>query len=459
VAVVAGIGLVSAAFPAPGAAPAPGADDGVQVPAADAVSSSAFCPAPTGAAAATTVYLTNSTARAVAGVMDSVGPARGHGPAPTVHRSVVVPPLSSVAVDPSTGVAQGSNASSFTFAGGGVVASQVVSGPLGWSTAPCASRTATQWAFAGGSTAAGSGLALALFDPAAPAAVVNITFLTRTGLVTPQAYQGLVIPSGRLVVENIGAYVQRASDIATFVSAQAGGLVSSEFQQTSVGGGGLSLRLGSPGLSTVWRFAQTTAGPGSSVLFHLANPGSVTETATISPGLSSGSVVPRRVSVPPLSIVDFSASGSAGFPHQVPYSLTVHSSGPIVVGRSVFSGRGTPGPQWGSSAGTTAVANHWLVPGPGVYRAPGTPHAAIKNLAVANPGPSPAQVTVTTLRSRHPVAVFTVAPGRLVVLGPKVVGGLSVFSILSSVPVNVEEDSRPSGASGVVSSTGFPFAG
>ena len=44
--------------------------------------------------------------------------------------------------------------------------------------------------------------------------------------------------------------------------------------------------------------------------------------------------------------------------------------------------------------------------------------------------------------------MFTVAPGRLVVLGAKLVGGLSVFSVLSSVPVNVEEDSRPSGSLG-----------
>jgi hypothetical protein len=185
----------------------------------------------------------------------------------------------------------------------------------------------------------------------------------------------------------------------------------------------------------------------------------VTVTGTISPGLSSGSVVPRRVSIPPLSMVDFSASGSAGLPHQVPYSLTVDSSGPVVVGRSVSAGPGSPAPQWGSSAGTTAVATHWLVPGPGVAAVPGTAHAAIKSLAVANPGSSPAQVTVTTLRSGHRVATFTVAPGRLVVLGPKLVGGLSDFSVLSSAPVDVEEDSRPSGASGVVSSTGFPFAG
>ena len=38
-------------------------------------------------------------------------------------------------------------------------------------------------------------------DPAAPAAVVDVSFLTPAGLITPQAYQGLVVPSGRLVVE------------------------------------------------------------------------------------------------------------------------------------------------------------------------------------------------------------------------------------------------------------------
>ena len=168
--VVAGVGLVSAAFPTPGAPPGPGSADGVPVPPADATSSSAFCPAATGTAAVATVYLTNSTTRAVAGIMTAVGPVGRHGSSPMVHRTVVVPPLGTAAVDPSTGLAKGSTASSFTFAGGGVVASQVVSGPLGWSTAPCASRTATQWAFAGGSTATGSSLALALFDPAAPAA-------------------------------------------------------------------------------------------------------------------------------------------------------------------------------------------------------------------------------------------------------------------------------------------------
>ncbi len=459
-AVVVGIGIVSAALPVPAAAPPPGAFDGIPVPPVAASSSSAFCAAGTGDAAATTIYLTNSTARAVTAVMTSVGPEPRHGPVPTVRRAVAVPPLGTAAVDPSTGLPQGSSASSFAFAGGGVVASQVVSGPLGWSTAPCASQTSSQWAFSGGSTTAGNSLKLALFNPAAPAATVNITFLTPSGLVTPQAYQGLVVPPGRLIVENVGAFVQRAAAVATFITSQAGGLVSTEFQETSAASGaGLSLRLGSPDLSTVWRMAQTTDGKGATVAFDLANPGTQPVTATISFGLASGSVTPRRLSIPPLSLVAFVASTVAGIPHQVPYSVAVDSSGPIVVGRSVLAGKGAGSPQWGSSSATVTAATHWLVPAPGVIHAPGTAHAAVESLAVADPGPSGARVEVVRLGGGRTVATFDVAPGRLVVLGPKLVGGLSTYSVRSSVPVNVEEDNRPSGASGVVSSTGFPISG
>jgi hypothetical protein len=66
---------------------------------------------------------------------------------------------------------------------------------------------------------------------------------------------------------------------------------------------------------------------------------------------------------------------------------------------------------------------------------------------------------VATNHGARTVARFTVAPNGLTVLGPRLVGGLSTFVITSSQPVNVEEDSLPSGASGVVSSAGFPFTG
>jgi hypothetical protein len=105
------------------------------------------------------------------------------------------------------------------------------------------------------------------------------------------------------------------------------------------------------------------------------------------------------------------------------------------------------------------VAARWLVPGPGIPSAPGTANAAIESLAVANPGSSAVRVVVGTFGGSRPVAAFTVAPDRLIVLGAAQIQGLPVLTVSASGPVNVEEDSGPSGAPGVVSSAGFPVGG
>lgn len=452
------VGGIAAVVGTPAPAPAPSAADGAAVSPVGAYSSSAFCAAGTGTAASSTVYLTNSTRSAVAGVMTSVGPAGTGGAVPTVRRRVSVPALGVLAVNPAGGLPAGSNATALVFSGGGVVATQAVSGPNGWSMAPCASRIAPTWAFAGGSTTAGNTLTLSLFNPAATEAVVNVSFITAQGVMTPQKYQGLVVPPGQLVEENVADYVLGAADIATMVESQAGGLVSTEFQQVSSGAtGGVSLRLGSPQLSTTWRLAQTTVLAHSTVDLTLANPGPAPAAVTIALGLSSGSVVPHQLVVPPASIVDFSASGTPGLPQRTPYSITVTSSAPIAVGRSVGAPPGSSPPVWGSSSAGGTVATDWLVPGPGTARAPGTPGATVSSLAVANPGGSPARVVVATLAKDRPVAMFTVAPDAVMVLGPTQVGGLPVLTVSSSQPVNVEEDCGPSGAPGVVSSTGFPL--
>jgi hypothetical protein len=261
-----------------------------------------------------------------------------------------------------------------------------------------------------------------------------------------------------LVVENVGDYVQNVDAVATVVSAQAGSLVSTEFQQWAPGGtGGVSLRLGSPVLSTTWRFAQTTTTPGSAVDFTLGNPGTTAVTASISVGLSSGTVVPHQVAVAPLSVAVFAASTAAGLPQQTPFSVTVTSSGPTVVGRSVAAPSGATAPVWGGSSGTVSTAGRWLVPGPGVPNAPAVSGAAVGSLAVANPGATPAQVAVIPLGATRPVATFTVPAGRLSVVPAQRLAGLVALVVAASRPVYVEEDAGPSGAPGVVSSTGFPL--
>ncbi len=458
VVVVAVMGAVAAVFAPNGAAPAAGSFDAIAVPPAGSYSSSAFCASGTGTAAAVTIFLTNSSDSTVNGTMTTVGVSSAGDAVATSRRSVSVPGRGSAAVDPSQGLPAGSTASTFVFAGGGVVATQVVAGPTGWSTAPCATQTSSEWSFAGGSTTSGQSVQLTLFNPTSTGAVVNVSFVTDHGRVTPQSYQGLVVPAGRQVVESIGDFVQNDSSIATLVTAQAGMVVSDEFQQWSSGAStGLSLQLGAPALSRVWRFAQTTDSTGSTVSFTLANPTTAEVTASIAFGLSSGSVVPRHVPIPPLATVAFTASTAAGLPKQVPFSVVVTAPVPIVVGRSVLAPAAAPAPVWGASAATVTAADHWLVPGPGVPGAPGIAGATVDSLAVANPGRTATRVSVSTLDGSRPQRDFTVGPDSVAVLGPTQLKGLAAVEVRASSPVNVEEDSGPSGAPGVVSSSGFPL--
>jgi hypothetical protein len=467
--IVVGVAVIDGALTAPAAPTAIGALDGAPIVPAGAYSSSAFCTGgATGGAdglAGTTLYLTNTTSVPVNGVMTSqVAPGTGAGaaskgtPAPPSQRTLVVPARGSAAVNAGAGLPAGSLSTSFAFDGGGVAVNQVVSGPNGWSTAPCASHTSDSWYFAGGSTATGNSLTLDLFNPTASHAVVDVSFLTSSGVVVPSTYQGLDIPPGQVVAENVGDYVQGQGEIATVVSAQSGSVVADQLQQWSAGAtGGVSLRLGSPATSSSWQFAQTTDAAQGTVTFHLANPGSAPAVATLAIGTSTLKVSPVQVSVPARSVSTFVASGSKHLPPQTPYAVTVHSTQPIVVGRSVQAPPGSAPPVWGASAGTTTTATHWLVPAPGVPGAPGTVGAGVDSLGVANPGGSPSRVMVTVAGTGAPVATFVVPPGSVTVLGSAAVGGLRSFDVTATAPVVVEEDSGPAGAPGVVSSAGVPF--
>ncbi len=320
------------------------------------------------------------------------------GTAP-VRRQVVVPAMGTAAVDPTGGSTTTATATSFTFAGGGVTATQSVGSAAGWDSAPCASRVSSQWAFAGGSTTAGNSLTLSLFDPTAAPAMVNVSFLTVSGAVlTPQAYQGLTIAPGQLVDEQVGTFVQDQPTVATLVSSASGSLVATELQQQTVGSStGLSLELGSPAPETTWHFAQTTATTKGAVDFTLANPGTSPVTVQISVGLPSATVVPRRVVIPAMAATVFDASSMAGWPQGTAYAVTVEAPAPIVVGRSVLAPPGAQAPGWGASSGSSSPSTGWLVIGPGVPGAPAVAGATVRTLAVADPGGSPASVVVTVL--------------------------------------------------------------
>ena len=81
----------------------------------------------------------------------------------------------------------------------------------------------------------------------------------------------------------------------------------------------------------------------------------------------------------------------------------------------------------------------------------------MRGLAVANPGSSTVEVTVTPLGGGRAVAMAKVAVGSLVVFGPDVVAGLRPLVVTATGAVSVEVDDGPTGAPGVVSASGFPL--
>lgn len=465
VVVVASAATVDAVVEHPRLPATPAFGDGSTVTAGTAVASSWACAGGTvgsgsdGVRASPTYYLTNTTDHVVTGTMSSVVDGGSH-PSLPAHQAVSVPALGSTAVRPPTSLPSGAVASSFVLAGGGVGVTEVVAGPTGWSRAPCASLTSPTWYFAGGSTSGTGSLELELFNPTVAVTVVDVSFATPTGVVDPANYQGLVIPPGGVLTENVGTYVQDRSEIATIVQAASGQLVADETQEwVAAPGKGLSVRLGSPAASDTWQFAQTTDLAGSTVTFHLFNPGASASVATLTFHLARESVVPVELAVPAQSIVDFASSTASRVPAGTPYALTVTSGRGhgLVVARSVAeAGSGSP-PTWGASSGTVTLARHWLVPAPGVPGAPGITGAAVTSLAVSDPGHRTAHVVVSEIgdpKFRIPLAI---AGGGVVVLGSSLVRGLATYELRSDIPVAVEEDAAPTAGPGIVAFSGLPM--
>jgi hypothetical protein len=464
VAVVVGAALIDRAVGPPPSPSAPSALSASTIPSTAAVSSSWYCAGGTtgsGGQANTTIYVTNTGTETVPGaVTTTVNTGKG---AVSTHQTISVPAGTTITVNPEIYAPGGWGASTLTFAGGGIGVSQVAAGPAGWTTAPCASASSANWYFASGATTPGNQLVLILYNPTSTEAVANVSFDTDAGVLQPQLYQGLSVPAGQVVVENVGDYVQSRPTIATVVSAQSGQIVADQLQLVSTTGKtGLALALGAPRVAPDWYFSQTTnpTAAGSSVSFLLSNPGPTAERAMVAVGLTQGGVAPFAVAVPAKSVVPFTASTANRIPHQVPYAVAISSTGGsgLVVAREVLAPDGASQPGFGTMPGTAQATSHWLVPAPGAGSAPGAPGASVGSLAVSNPGSVSAQVTVAPLGGTAAQSkVLVVKPHSVLVVAQAPVGGLVTLDVRSNVPVAVEEDSVPTGAAGVVSSTGLPF--
>jgi hypothetical protein len=470
VGVVVGLAVLarSAVSTAPvGPPPAPGA----VVSPADAESSAWYCAGQSTAAgqlAVGSVDLTNTGTRTVVGSITSL----------TDQGAAVATPVSV----PARGhIVAGAPASKGTWvsqavllSGGGVAVSQSVQGPSGWSEAPCQSSTSRQWYFPGGTTADSDDLYLALFNPTSTPDVVDLTFVTPSGVLHPIGFQGIVLQPQQTQVENVGTYVQNQSAVASTVTTRTGRVVASETQVFSGGTSGLANVPGSPRVEQQWSIPQSQEVAAGSSSIDIFNPGSRTEDVSVRTRLASAALPPFQDRVPPDSTWTLRTSAQtripkSGFGGAGNYTAFIDATGGagVVVGRMVTAPSGAPSPQAGLSNAVDALSarspSHlWVVPAPGSASMPATPGAAPADVALSNPSGRSETYVVYAMtskgvraltRGRLPPSTFISLSG-----GALSAAGLNPLLVSASGSVAISENVAPAGAYGVVSMPGIPLA-
>ena len=461
--------MVARGAPAPSAGAVSAAQAVTAVRAGGTESSAWYCAGGTGpqGGAPGTLVLTNARAKPVTGTI-TVIPALGAGaasPGPWaggVSARVTVPADAQLNVpeDQLGPAASSLQAAAVVLDGGGVAVAQAVSSPLGWSMAPCATAAAPGWSFAHGATAQAGGLLLNLFNPGATDAAVDVSLVSATaGTLSPAAYQGIDVPPGALVTENIGDHAPDDAAIATEVSTLTGAVVASELESVGASGnGGISITLGTPAPATQWVFPENVDAPGTTVAFRVLNPSTRPAVVSVSIGLSGGEVAePLTMHVPPQALSTLVAEDQTRIPSGVSYALTFTSRGAgIVVVRQVTAppGQPAPVPEGGDVVGVIGASTRWVVP------AVVTPGTGASSVTVADLGPGPATVRFTTPSGR---AVAGLKPQKVGPHAPLVITpvpgdpfGVKPLGVQADEPVAVELDGEPAAGSGVVVSPAFP---
>ena len=192
-------------------------------------------------------------------------------------RPLAVPAHARIEVAPSSVVVAPWASAIVELDGGSVAVEHTVQGPGGTSVAPCASHPSPTWYFPAGTTRAGTTMLVNLFNPFPGEASVDLTFETEDGTRTPQQFQGLVVPGGRVIAVDVGAVVTLRDQIATTVRARNGRIIAEQILISDGTDGspeGLTTVLGAPAPADSWVFPDLGApAPGRTSTMSVLNPG------------------------------------------------------------------------------------------------------------------------------------------------------------------------------------------
>ncbi len=147
--------------------------------------------------------------------------------------------------------------------GGRSIVEHVIEGEEDYAIGPCTRDARTEWYFAAGTTERGAQQHLALFNPFAGDAIVDVTFLSEEGLESPADLQALVVPRRTRVVVPVHEFSRRHARVATHVTVESGNIVaeqSNAFTTEHATRRGLTLSPGAARPAMEWMFPNVVGG-------------------------------------------------------------------------------------------------------------------------------------------------------------------------------------------------------
>jgi len=330
-------------------------------------------------------------------------------------------------------------------------------------SSPCSLGSAPRGYIPAGSTYGSSDVRLSLYDPDATPAVVDVSVSDGTGLSSPPAFQGVVVPAKGLVVLDLRRWVFQVSSLALTATAVSGDVVIGALETTAAtvatrsgaGGAEKTTHLGLTGVSLLvgpdralarWSFTALQSRTGVTSMFSVYDPGTKPLSVSVAPPGRSGRVAALTEDVPAGGIVEFETPITPGT-RLGARSVVVSSTqgAPIVVARITARQQGPDLEAVDVTAGTGGPSKRWLLPGAVVTAKIGD------SLTLVDPGSEVASVSLAELPELPAVpvsfATVTVYPGteRDINLG-RIMHNVAGFAleISSSAPVLVEEQFTPS---------------
>ena len=285
-----------------------------------------------------------------------------------------------------------------------------VAGKVGAQSSPCASAPSSNWVVPTGTTTRDAHEFLAVFNPFAVDAVVDVTLQTSDGFRSPEGLQGLPVAGGHLRVVDLAAEVPRLEHLTAFVAARSGEVVVDRLQSFDGSDAnhpaGAAATVAAPAAAPVWLFPEGEVADGLKDTITIANPGDQPTDAqveiTLEDPAKNGSVDPIPATVPARGYVQVPMQDQTRVPKGVAFASVVRTlRGPGVVAERVVQAA-SPAPRRGyaPALGAPLVATKWLfADGRAVA------NSAAEFLVAYNPSTTAATLSVTALAQGQLLAV------------------------------------------------------